>query len=266
MTTPAPITPAQATTVLQTILSDAEGIITAANTLSADQVAAVQAVGTATAEAINAMAVTSPAGPVFDAVASGSAGVMGGTTVTDTHTATAGATVLAFVNVGGGRAVSAITYGGTAMTPVGSVAFDIDASVDGNVFVFELANAPAGPQTVSVTLSGFCIAALATVSYTGVTSVGTPSTVTGTGTSASQALTCLANQVIVEAIASQTAIISEPTGGTNRALVSTANTNTVDIVRLAVSDSTTSTTFGATITSTTTSATSPWGAIGVVLS
>jgi hypothetical protein len=201
--------------------------------------------------------------PVFDAVASGSAGAYGGFVANVTHTATPGATVLAFVNVGSGRSLSPVTYGGQLMAPVGTVSYHIDTTLDGILALYALAGAPGGPQTVSAPVSGLCLEVLATVSYTGVSSVGAPWAAADIGTSASQSITCGADQVIVQGFASQTAIVSAPTGGTNRAVVKTGTNIGVDL--LSVSDSTGPATFGATLTSISPYGAS-WGAIGVVLS
>jgi hypothetical protein len=186
--------------------------------------------------------------PVFDAAGSGAHTSLG-STLSGTHTATAGATVFAFVLSGNASTVSA-TYGGTSMTSVDSV--EVNNAGPATLHFFQLSSAPSGSQTVSVTLTGSTSASFGTVSYTGVTSVGTPSTTFGSSASPSQALTCSANQLILECIGT-TQTISSDSGGTSRFKSTTTQ-------GVAIQDSTTSTTFGATL-----AASAAWAAIGVVL-
>lgn len=152
---------------------------------------------------------TTPA-PVFDA-ASNSGTV--NSWAPHTHTATAGATVLAFVR--NTVAPTTVTYGGVTMTYLGT-AVTIASST--NVRVYALQNVAGGAKTVTQT--GGTVSYLASVSYTGVGAIGTP-VVAGSGaTSSSLALT------LPSAATTQIGVVMFSTSGTGNPLTAlTAGTN-----------------------------------------
>jgi hypothetical protein len=190
----------------------------------------------------------------FDAVGSGGS-ANDASTMSGTHAATSGAQMLAYVSVFGSNTVSSITYGGTAMTLLGSVDLDNNSN-DGILYLFGLSDAPSGSKTVDVTLSAATEATFCTVSYVGVGSVGTPATTFGAGTSLSQSLTCWSGQVISQAFGTGSTL-SASFGGTERFL-----DNVASLIGLVIQDSPSSATF----TATSGSFGDEWAGIGVVLS
>jgi hypothetical protein len=189
----------------------------------------------------------------FDAVGTGGA-ASDASSASGTHTATAGAQVLAYVGAVSTESASSVTYGGAAMTLLGQMNYEGSAFA-GTLSLFGLSDAPGGTQTVDVTFNAAAAAAFGTVSYTGVSSVGTPSTTSGAGTSPSQSLTCAAGQMISQAFGSQ-AVFTASSGGTRRFLGDNGSAD-----GLVIQDSTASTTFTAT-----SAASDPFAGIGVVLS
>lgn len=107
----------------------------------------------------------------FDAA---SAGGTGGSSASWSHNANGAVLVPAMTTVIGTPTLSA-TYGGVAMTQLGSFAFSGTGSV---LAIFGLLSPPSGPQTVVVTSTGgFAPSTLgSSVSYKGVGSFGTPVT------------------------------------------------------------------------------------------
>ena len=192
-------------------------------------------------------------GPAFDAVGAGTYSVAITASLSWSATATAGSTIIvpAVLTTSGG-AVTALTYGGVAMSLVGSVPLN-NVATNGLLYLFKLAGAPGGAQTVTASLNPSSKGAGNSISYTNVTTVGTASTVFGTGAALSQALTCSTNQLIAQAFASITTINAGAAGGTQRYRGPVAGIN--------IQDSASSTTFTAA-----TSSSQPWGGIGVVLS
>lgn len=112
--------------------------------------------------------------------ATGASNSSGGTTsLTFSHTATAGATVILWVRTANSSANSAITatYGSSSMTQVGSV-YTMGASGGYTHYLaaFSLSGAPGGAQTVTVSPAVSSFVKANTVSYTNVTSIGAPVT------------------------------------------------------------------------------------------
>jgi hypothetical protein len=165
----------------------------------------------------------------FDAIGSGDTIGNGSWT----HTAAAGAQVLAFIT---GSGTITMTYGVTSMTLLGT-APDLNGA---SGYLFGLAGVPGGAKTVSC--SGSEITGNS-ISYTGISSVGTPQTYQSASvTTLSQSVTCTAGQFIVqsfEAIAS-THPITSSTGGISRW--------NDGIIGLTIRDATANTTFTATMT------------------
>jgi hypothetical protein len=198
--------------------------------------------------------VSAPATPTFDKVATGMATT--GSSFAWSDSATAGTTVLALVVVtNSANTISSVKYGasGPTMTLVGSVPLD-NVAADGTLALFELASAPGATTSIVVTLSASSTVSGCSISYSGVSSIGTPTTAFGDPGAAgtlSQALTCSSGQIILQAFGSLGLATTTTTGGgTARAKLS----------RLVIQDSTASTTFTAT-----TDAAQPFGALGVVL-
>jgi PE-PPE domain len=192
----------------------------------------------------------------FNAVGAGSSGASVAS-ISWSHTATSGAEVFAFIAVVAGTGtVSSVKYGSTAMTQLTS-----KTDSNGNIeYLYGLASAPGGAQTVTVTpaASGiFCSGN--SVSYTGVASVGTPQTVTGASGSETQSVTCTTGQMIVQGFQSAGANITTTSGGTNRSLVVEQGRSGPVGNNLSISDATASTTF-------TTNGTGSFNGIAVVLS
>lgn len=130
------------------------------------------------------------------------------------HTAASGATVYAFMQAFNyfGSVVSgvtrSVTYGGTAMTSLGVVAMPSNI---GLIEVFQLTNAPSGPQTVNYSVSGGSAGQWwnligNTMSFTGNTSAGSPDTHTGSSATSltSTAVTSAANHVVIQAFVTTT--------------------------------------------------------------
>lgn len=120
----------------------------------------------------------------YDAVTTGTNSI---SNFTFNHTAASGADV--FVAVTCDRSVSGvtgITYGGTAMTQVGSTVYHNNNTSNGSLKVYRLAGAGNGSaKTVSVTVSGVAWYRGSAISFTGVASVGSVTSATGSGTAAS---------------------------------------------------------------------------------
>jgi hypothetical protein len=194
--------------------------------------------------------------PAYDATGAGSDTASNTSSISWSHTATAGAYALVFT-VAASETVTGVTYGGTSMTELGSVTDPSGLPF----YVYGLANVAAGAKTVAVTGSSSS-GQLAgnSVSYTNVSSVGTPASTTGSGTSLSQSVTCSANQVIVqsfEAFFDDT--VSSYSGGNGRSLMLYGGA--AGQGSLTISDATSSTTFTASQVDP-----DPWAALSVVLS
>jgi len=207
----------------------------------------------------NILAPVLPVPPAFDAVASATVTVAT-SPITWSHTATAGADVFVIVDAVSTRTVSSITYGGTTMTLLSPSVSLNNSSTNGELVIAHLAGVAGGSKTVSVTFNSSAFATCCSISYTNVSAVGTVSTTFGSSTSPSQALTCSSNQLILSALGGGvSASASAPSGGTLRLNANSVNGATPEAA-LVVQESATSATFGDTL-----SASSPWGAAGVVL-
>lgn len=191
----------------------------------------------------------------FDAVGAGqSTGSSTSTSLTWSHTAAAGAYVVVFISIDGNTTASSVKYGSITMTDLGSVLWN-NSAVQGRTYMYGLASVASGAQTVTVTLAAAEWAVANSVSYTNVTSVGTPSTIFGTTSSMSQALTCSSGQMLVHAFGFAETV-SSPSGGTTR-----YNAGTGGFEALLIQDATASATFAGTQSSAT-----AWSGIGAVLS
>jgi hypothetical protein len=209
----------------------------------------IPATGIASAEAFGSSTVTRALAPTFDAVGPG-ATQANGTSVSWSHTATAGADVFVSVRVANQTLIPSVTYGGTAMTSLGSIGLANNVFV-GYIQMFRLASAPGGAQTVNVTFDAFTAGAGNSISYTFVTSVGTAATVFGTGTALSQSVTLSAGQAAIQAFAVRNTTMGSLSGGTNR-----YNANA-----LAINTASATATFAATA-----AVSAEWAGIAVILS
>lgn len=189
-----------------------------------------------------------------------------GTSATQAHTAALGADVFVAVvsdtNVTFGQ-ITGVTYNGTAMTLEGTAAQINAASFNyGYLYLYRSAGAGTGsPANAVVSFPDSGPLGVVVASYPGVTSVSGYTTHTGTGTTPTTGSISLStSQMILSIIATgtdtTTAVMSSPTGGTNRQL---GNATSGDVA-IAWSDSTSTATFGATL-----SPSVPWGAITLLL-
>lgn len=179
-----------------------------------------------------------PTIPAYDATGAGFTPSAPVTTAPWSHTAAAGAEVLAFFNTNGVTLASAPTYGSFTMSLKTSVTDGL-----GNIqFLYVLANAPGGAQTLTVTPSSSAVILGQSVSYTGVNAVATPVTLVANSASLSQSPTCSANQIIVQSFSQQSEdSITSFSGGNSRSKINLSGVSTQG--GLTVSDATTSTTF-----------------------
>lgn len=196
------------------------------------------------------------AAPAFDAVGTGWTNT--GAAPSWSHTATAGAYVIIYIEVyADTNAVSSVTYGVLTPTLLGSIYDDNDIA-NGTLYMYGLAGVPGGTETVAVTTTGSHFTSCCSVSYTNVSSVGTPATVYGISgsPSPSQSVTCSAGQMISQAFGATTTYIDSPSGGTNRY----DNEALESYTGLHINDATASTTFSATV-----AGGGPWAGIAAVL-
>ena len=165
------------------------------------------------------------------------------------HTATAGDTVLVFVQNDRAGDLNGVTYDDVSMDLVGVVAANNDAS-NGRLWLYRLDDAPGGTKTVAVTFAAGVYCSAQSVSYANVGAVGAPIAGYGTGTALSQpSVAVKAKQIAVQSFGASskngggvnsTAVLSSFSGGTHRWDSGTGRPG------LAVSDSDTSTGFAAT--------------------
>lgn len=123
--------------------------------------------------------------PVFDAAATQVSNST--TSLTWTHTATAGATVLVAFTRGFAGSGGSVTYDGNAMSYVGSVVQNNSPSDSGTTYLFAASNVAGGAKTVVASWTGAATGAACSVSYTGVAGLG--QVTTGYGSSATPTLT-----------------------------------------------------------------------------
>lgn len=168
-------------------------------------------------------------------------------------TAASGDTVLAYGNFNG-TGMTGCTYGGSNlyMRCLGKVAANASW-----LAVYAITNVSSGSATINLAKTGFSWGQLYATSYQGVGGFGLVQSVTGTGTSASQAVTVpsggMASQAFTTGPNGSTA--SSPTGGTNRIL------DNAGFAQGSASDSSSSSlTFGLTLGSSAT-----WGGLYVPL-
>ncbi|ACY39902.1 gp20 [Mycobacterium phage Ardmore] len=187
----------------------------------------------------------------FDAASAVNAGTAD---FTYSHTATAGAAVVvAVVLTGAGGSMVSVTYGGVAMTSVGSVDLD-NTAAQGTLFLYFINDVPGGAQTIAIDKGGFTWCRSAAVSYLNVGSYGAFNSAYGSGTTVSHPATSVAGGMVVQALGVRNNVTITPSGGTTRANASNTGGS------MSMSDSTSSTTFAATLASSNT-----WASAYIVL-
>ncbi|QDM57404.1 hypothetical protein SEA_MAHAVRAT_20 [Mycobacterium phage Mahavrat] len=170
------------------------------------------------------------------------------------HTAAAGAAVIVPVLItGSGGSMVGVTYGGSAMTLVGSVDLN-NTAAQGTLFLYYINGVTGGSQTVSVDKNGFTWVRAAAVSYLNVGSYSGFNSTYGSGTAVSHPATPSPGGMVVEALGVRSNIAITPSGGTNR-----ANANNTG-GSMAISDSASAVTFAATL-----GASDTWASAYVVL-
>lgn len=197
-----------------------------------------------------------PIPPVFDAAGAGGTGTLV-TNFNISHTAAVGAYVFVDVCIDRNRSASA-TYGGNAMTDLGTATMSNGNDGNARIRRFGYANAPGGAQTVAISWTGGSAVAVATsVSFTGVSLVQPVTTTGGTTSSAAQSVTAPAGTAVIQsfgAAGSGMPAWSSLSGGTNR------YNATAGFASLAVNTAIGSTSFSAS-----TSGQFAWGAMSHVL-
>jgi hypothetical protein len=181
---------------------------------------------------------------VLDGIGTGFSGLLPlpASQISWTHVVTtSGATI--FFDVATDRNITLtgpIINGSTSSTAVDSVTLSGGSSGNAYLKRFKWVSTSAGSFTITLAGSVNSWAVANSVSYTGVTSIGTAQTTTGTGTSVSASATCSPGQLLLQSfIGESNSSMSAMTvsGGTNRYNVNQGNT------LLAINDATTSTTF-----------------------
>lgn len=175
--------------------------------------------------------------PAFDAVGVGNS-TTSGTTLSWTHTATAGAYALVFVDTSYGT--FDVKYDGVTMHPLGVAYLDNNGGL-GGVFAYGLANVPGGAKTVTVTTPSSANITANSVSYTGVSSAAQTTSAYGFGTTMTQATTVQANQMVAQAFGTWNSPLSTFSGGSQR----TYRVNSSNGFALSISDASANTTFTA---------------------
>lgn len=211
----------------------------------------VGSVATNIAPSVSASArVTIPA-PQFDAVGAGAKSSVS-PSLSWAHTATNGAYVLVFTGTNNVAPPTSVSYGGVAMTELGTSSSPAEASIWG------LRSAPGGAQTVTATFPTAGTMIANSVSFNGANAAGTPTAVSGTSNSPSQSVSCANGQVIVQGFNLHSAATTvTPAGGTN--VYNAPSSSGSEAMTISYSDATT--TFTATVP-----ATVGWEGIAVVLS
>lgn len=202
---------------------------------------------------------TSTSVVAFDAVTNGFIGNLN-STHSFAHTAAADAYVLLFLSYDRGASLASATYDGRAFTLLGSQA----NSYGGMIYVYGVSAITSGSKTISFTRSVAGHAYVTAASYTGVASVGPVIKNTGTSNSpTSGVVTPSSNGLVVNCLGHGQINIgilqSNPIGGTSR-FMGTGAGITLQGTSQNISDASTITTFGGTLSGST-----PWGSITVPL-
>lgn len=199
--------------------------------------------------------------PLFDAVGAGAAA--GATTWTFNITigSAAKACVVGFGFDGATSTPTATAkVGSTSMTQLDSILsfWSASGSDIGSMFVFGLLNPPTGTQTVTVTTSASSHTSVNAISYDNVSSFGTTSKTTGTGSTASHSVLSAPGRRIVQMFSIGFSLDLSAYNQTSR--YSVAHTANSQSLIIGDAPSVGLTTFSASISSSTT-----WGSIAVPL-
>jgi len=204
----------------------------------------------------NVLAAVNPV--TFNAIGAGLSSSSVGGTKTFSSTAASGADVFLVVAISTSVTISSVTYGGTTMSAV-SPAVGWNGSTNyGGMYVYRLAGGGTGSSvTVSMTFSAPVFFEAQVISYTGVGSIGTPVTATGSSKSPSSgSVTCATNSVLLNFLGIGYGNNQNPlgslSGGTNRHVSNNSQTNVA--VAISESNTSTSTTFAGTSGGSSTSA------------
>ncbi len=114
--------------------------------------------------------------------------------------------------------VSSVTYGGQAMTQVGTAKSDTDSSPDGQIYIFRLLNPPTGINTLLVTWNSALDegGVVGAITYAGVdqtTPLGTFASADGNSTAPAVTVTSASNQLVFGVVAGRTTSDYTVTGG-----------------------------------------------------
>lgn len=182
-------------------------------------------------------------------------------TLSQTFTAAAGDYVIVALSTTWGT--FDVTYDGLPMIPLGLV-YNGNRGASGALCLFGLPNAPGGPKTIVANFARKCWAIMQAASYSGISCAGLVQSIYGHNATPSQSVECVPNQIIVQAFGANIAQMSLFTGGINRLSGSNPVSRVTGAAHyplgLSLSDSTSSTTFGATL-----NMPDYWGGIAVCL-
>jgi hypothetical protein len=198
--------------------------------------------------------------PTYSASGTAGSGTSSGSAITSSFTAAAGADIFLAVSYDRTGSLSSVTYGGVAMTLVGSQN-NANTAADGTTALYWLAGAGTGSaKTVSFTISAITWYHSLPFSITNVNSVGAAQTVSGSGTALSQVMSATPYQRIVQVFGSGSGgtgpgTLSGISGGINHY----GNANTGNIL-------TVSTSLGAATFTAHTSSSQGWAGVAAVLS
>lgn len=193
--------------------------------------------------------------PQFDSVATGFSG--NGTSLSWSHTATAGAYVIVGLNTTYGT--FDVKYGDKTMIPLGLTYLNETAGVAA-LALYGLENAPGGTSTITITTEKAAYFTGNSISFTNVSCAGLVTNAGGSSTDLSQTVECGTNQIVVQAFANQGyGQLSAFSGGTKRYYGYLPNGQYYS-VGLSFSHAASSTTFTAKA-----SVSDVWGGLSVVL-
>ena len=197
----------------------------------------------------------------YDATGTGAdSGASTTTSLSWSHTATAGADVFAFVLRGGNNVT--VTHDGVAMSYVTAISLNNDPG-NGTLYIFRRAAVPGGTKTVAVTFSGATYCSANSVSYLNVGVVKLASTYATAALTASHTIAGADKSIIVSALGQHCGGVDtfvSASGGTLR----DQQMGSAKYFNLVIQDSTStgSVTFSSTVTATNTVS----GGVGMILS
>lgn len=239
----------------------ASGVASTTPTISSVGKAIRRPAGSATpAPTISASATVTPAapaGPAFDAIGAGG----NSASMSWVHDATGGSYVLVWISAPPYSAYSppTVTYAGASMSALANVNKGNNVAA-GTLYLFGIAAAPGGPQNVNVNMALGGYTVCESISYSGISSVSTPTTKFGVSQVATQSDTCAGDQIIVLGLASNGYSFTGSSGGTSRYIGDDGTSQ-----GLVIQDSPSSATFTATQAGAS-SGYDQWAGISIILS